>query len=47
MNTSIAVGLALAIGAAIGADMMWNDMAGSLFLARKLTGLIDWMAFWR
>lgn len=43
---SILVILAL-IGGAIAADVLALDGAGSLFMAGKLAGLIEYMAVWR
>ncbi|PKQ13155.1 MAG: hypothetical protein CVT70_05370 [Alphaproteobacteria bacterium HGW-Alphaproteobacteria-1] len=47
MTNRIALALGAMIVLAIGYDMLRNDMAGSLFIARKFTDLIDWLAFWR
>lgn len=47
MTNRIAIVLALLIGAALAADLGLNGGQGSLFLARRLAGLIEWAAFWR
>ncbi|MFP4043883.1 MAG: glyceraldehyde-3-phosphate dehydrogenase [Rhodosalinus sp.] len=47
MTNSIALGLGLAILAAIVADQVWLDGAGFIFLMRRFYALIEWLAFWR
>ena len=47
MTNSITIFLGLLILAGLGYDYMFNDWNASLFLARKLADLIEWMAFWR
>jgi hypothetical protein len=47
MTNSVAIVLGLLILAAIGIDALVFDWLNSVFLARKLTDLIEWMAFWR
>jgi hypothetical protein len=47
MTNTIAVYLGLAILAAIGLDLLANDGAAVLFLARKFVVLVEWVAFWR
>lgn len=47
MTNRIALFLALVILAAIVADVVLNQAEASLFLARKLVVLIDWVMFWR
>ena len=47
MTNRLAAVLGLLVLAAIIADAMIYDGAGSLFLARKLADLVAWVAFWR
>jgi hypothetical protein len=47
MTNKIALALGAMLVLALGYDMARNDMAGALFVARKLLDLIDWLAFWR
>ncbi len=47
MTNRIAVYLVALIAIAILADLQFNDMQGSLFLARKFAGLTEFIAFWR
>lgn len=47
MSNRVAAILALVIVAFIAADVMLNDAAASVFLARKFLDLIWWVAFWR
>lgn len=47
MTNRVALGLALLVLGAIGADLLLQGGASSLFLARKLVVLIDWAMFWR
>ncbi|MEX5729425.1 hypothetical protein Ga0609869_002778 [Rhodovulum iodosum] len=47
MTNRIAAILLLIIAAALGLDILLQDGAGTLFLARKLFGLIEYLAFWR
>ena len=47
MTNTIALYLALLIAAAIGVDLVANDGAASVFMARKFLGIVDWVAFWR
>ncbi len=47
MTNSAAIVLGLLILGALGLDAMLFDWTNSLFLARKLNDLIEWMAFWR
>jgi hypothetical protein len=47
MTNSIAIGLGVLILGALGLDAFLFDWSNSVFLARKLTDLIEWMAFWR
>lgn len=47
MTNRIAITLGLMILVATGYDVMLNDHAGLVFLARKLLDLIEYLAFWR
>ena len=47
MTNSIAVFLALTICALFAADYALYDWANTVFLMRKFTALLDWVAFWR
>lgn len=47
MTNRIALGLALLIIAAIGADFALSGGSASLFLARKFLVILDWAMFWR
>ena len=47
MTNRIAIGLGLFIVLLLIADFILQDGAGGLFLARKLTELIKFLAFWR
>lgn len=47
MTNSIALGLGIAILALVGLDLAVFGGANLLFLARKLSALIEWLAFWR
>ncbi|MBE0453963.1 hypothetical protein [Roseovarius autotrophicus] len=47
MTNKIALALGAMIVVGFGYDILRNDMAGSLFVARKLMDLIDYLAFWR
>jgi hypothetical protein len=47
MTNTIALFLGLFLLAAIGLDLMANDGAALLFLARKFLHLVEWVAFWR
>ncbi|WP_300513643.1 hypothetical protein [Aliiroseovarius sp.] len=47
MTNQIALVLALIVLAFFGADYLLMDGAMSLFLARKLLELTEWLAFWR
>ena len=47
MTNRIAIVLALLIAAGLAYDILRNDATGVLFLARKLMGLIEYLAFWR
>jgi hypothetical protein len=47
MTDRIALFLAALIAALLIADYALADWANSLFLARKMLLLIEWLAFWR
>ena len=47
MTNRIALGLGLLIAAALAVDARLNGAQATLFLARKLLDLVEWMAFWR
>ena len=47
MTNTIALYLGLAILAAIGLDLLANDGAALLFLARRFIVLVEWVVFWR
>ena len=47
MTDRIAVVLGLLILIALGLDWQVYDWQGTVFLSRKLSGLIEWLAFWR
>jgi hypothetical protein len=47
MTNTIALGIGLALVAAIGADLLANDGAALMFTARKFLSLVEWVAFWR
>lgn len=47
MTDRIAVALGLIVAAALAADFGLNGGQGSLFMARRLAGAIEWAAFWR
>lgn len=47
MTNSLAIVLGLMIALFLGVDFLAFDGDGTLFLARKLYWLIDYVAFWR
>lgn len=47
MTNPIAVFLGVFVVALFGFDYLQYDWANTLFLFRKFTELIEWMAFWR
>jgi hypothetical protein len=47
MTNRIAAVLAILITALIALDIFLNEGTYVLFLMKKLSKLIDWMAFWR
>jgi hypothetical protein len=46
MTNLIALLLGIALAAGIGIDLLANDGAALVFLARKFLGLVDAVAFW-
>jgi len=47
MTNTLAVWLALFVAALLAVDFHQFDWANTVFLMRKLVGLIEWLAFWR
>ncbi len=47
MSNKLAVYLFVLIMGAFLWDVIFNDLNTSLFLARKFSDLIEWLAFWR
>ncbi len=47
MNTQIAIGIGLVIVGLIFLDKVFFDWDNLVFLLRKLSDLIEWLAFWR
>jgi hypothetical protein len=47
MTNTIALYLGIALFAALGLDLFANDGQALLFVARKLVGFIEYVAFWR
>lgn len=47
MTNPVAIGLALLLLVAFALDAQLNHWAATLFLAVKVTDLVDWVAFWR
>ena len=47
MTNKLALILGLIIIALLAYDYSQNDAANIIFLARKFTALIEWIAFWR
>ncbi len=47
MTNQLALVLAIMVCAFFGADYILMDGAISLFLAKKMMELIEWIAFWR
>ena len=47
MNNQVALFLGALILIGLGVDYMYYDWSGSIFLARTLADLIEWLAFWR
>lgn len=47
MTNQIAVALGLLIVIGLGIDWQMFGWENTLFLARKFTDLLEWLAFWR
>lgn len=47
MTNQIAIGLGLLLIVGFGLDAALYDGANLLFLMRKLSDLVEWLAFWR
>jgi hypothetical protein len=47
MTTPVSLALAALVLALLLADWAWFDMAGLVFLGRRLADLIEYLAFWR
>ena len=47
MTNQIAIALGLLILIGLGIDWQYFGWEGTLFLARRLTDLIEWLKFWR
>ncbi|MHA7851685.1 hypothetical protein [Roseovarius sp.] len=47
MTDRIALFLGVIVAALLIADHVYFDWANTLFLARKMLLLIEWLAFWR
>ncbi|MGH1412135.1 MAG: hypothetical protein ACRBB0_01495 [Pelagimonas sp.] len=47
MTNQLAIIIGLALVGAVAADVFLADGMSTLFLARKLFVLLDWVAFWR
>lgn len=47
MTNSIAIGLGLLILSALAVDVYLYGADHLIFLGKKLTELIEWLAFWR
>ena len=47
MTNGLAIFLAICIALFLGLDAMLFGWDLSLSLARRFTGLLDWLAFWR
>ena len=47
MTDRIALVLGLVIVLAGGADLVLNDGTALMFLLRKFTDMVEWLAFWR
>ncbi len=47
MTNQLAIIIGLAVVGAVAADVLLAGGEASLFLARKLFVLLDWIAFWR
>lgn len=47
MTNTLALIIGIVIAALFALDFFLYDWANSVFMLRKLTALIEWMAFWR
>lgn len=47
VTNQLAIILVVAIVGAVAADAILNGADASLFLARKFSDLLEWVAFWR
>ncbi|MBV7409993.1 glyceraldehyde-3-phosphate dehydrogenase [Maritimibacter sp. DP1N21-5] len=47
MTNRVALILFLVVALAFAGDLILNEGAATLFLAKKLYDLLDWIAFWR
>ncbi|HKL55668.1 MAG: hypothetical protein ACX93P_05720 [Roseovarius sp.] len=47
MTNPIAIALGALILAGLAVDFWVYDWSATIFLARKLSDLIEWLAFWR
>ncbi|MEJ8560345.1 hypothetical protein QTO30_03225 [Yoonia sp. GPGPB17] len=47
MTNKLALIIGVCIAALFAYDYVQHDWANTVFLMRKLTTLIEWMAFWR
>lgn len=47
MTNQIAIGIGIVLIVLIGLDLGFQNGDAMLFLARKLLGLLNWIAFWR
>ncbi|SEM47623.1 hypothetical protein SAMN04488003_101244 [Loktanella fryxellensis] len=47
MSNTVALGLILCIAAFLALDHYVLQLGAPLFLARKFTDLLEWVAFWR
>ena len=47
MTNTLALIIGIVIAALFAFDYFQYDWANSVFMLRKLTALIEWMAFWR
>lgn len=47
MTDRLAIFIAMVAGALLMLDFAFNSGQASLFLAKKMMDLIEWLAFWR
>jgi hypothetical protein len=47
MTDRLALVIVLLVVVAIGADLLANDGAATMFVTRKFLDLVEWVAFWR